>query len=271
MRFIKKDLMKVADSEKAKILQGFFKTGVGEYGEGNVFLGVSVPEQRRIARKHCGRIGMDGVEGLLCSGVHEERLVALLILVELFKENPKEVYDFYLGHAKFVNNWDLVDLSAPKIVGEYLLDKPKGKSSAVPEKFDFLNRKGSSQSDGKVHASHGGLVSVKRDWSVLYDLAKSDSLWERRIAIVSTFAFIRAGEFDDTLRIAKILLGDGHDLIHKAVGWMLREVGKRDEDLLRGFLRKHYDEMSRTTLRYAIERFPEDLRKSFLLGDYEGH
>ncbi len=231
MEIVRKELQEFADSEKAKILQRFFKTGSGQYGEGDVFLGVSVPKLRWIARKHWDRINMDEIEKMLRSNIHEKRLVALLILIELFKDNPKVVYNFYLRNLKGVNNWDLVDLSAPKIIGSYLLDK--------------------------------------KDRGILDELASSENLWEKRIAIVSTFTFIQDGEFDDCLRIAKVLLKDKHDLIHKAVGWMLREVGKRDEDLLREFLARHYNEMSRTTLRYAIERFGEDLRIKYLKGDYE--
>ncbi len=263
MEIIRNELREFADSEKAKILQGFFKTGIGQYGEGDVFLGVSVPNSRRVARSAVGRVGLDVIEELLKSEFHEERLVGVLILVELFKDNPKGVYDFYLRNSKGINNWDLVDLSAPKIVGGYLLGEPKEESSPREGRLPF--GKGSTSS-GKL--SFAGDLA-KRDRNVLYDLARSENLWDRRIAIVSTFAFIRAGEFDDTLRIAKVLLGDEHDLIHKAVGWMLREVGKRDVDLLREFLRENYSDLPRTTLRYAIERFGEDLRKKYLLGDYE--
>ena len=269
MEIVRKELRECADSEKAKILQGFFKTGKGDYGEGDVFLGVSVPNSRRIARGAVGRVGLEGVEELLGSEFHEERLVGVLILVELFasrddrglttEDRKKEIYDFYLRNSGGINNWDLVDLSAPKIVGAYLASEPKRKSSASLEKFSFA----------------GGLVDdvsedieVKRDRGVLYELALSENLWDRRIAIVSTFAFIRENEFDDTLRIAKVLLADEHDLIHKAVGWMLREVGKRDGDLLRKFLRENYSCLPRVTLRYAIERFPVDERVRWLRGDY---
>ena len=241
MRQIKRDLKKVADEEKAKILQGFFKTGPGQYGEGDVFLGVSVPNIRKVAKGAVERLSLNDVKKLLSSKVHEKRLVALLILIEKYKKlrfsefrdsgfrgfgGQKEVYDFYLENAKGVNNWDLVDLSAPNIVGDYLLER--------------------------------------KDRKILYRLAKSDNLWEKRIAIVSTFAFIRDGQFSDTLKISKILLKDKHDLIHKAVGWMLREVGKRDEKLLKKFLRDNYSGIPRTTLRYAIERFEEGERLGFL-------
>ncbi len=226
MRQIKRDLKKVADEEKAKILQGFFKTGPGQYGEGDVFLGVSVPNIRKVAKGAVERLSLNDVKKLLSSKVHEKRLVALLILIEKYKKDKDVVYDFYLENAKGVNNWDLVDLSAPNIVGDYLLER--------------------------------------KDRKILYRLAKSDNLWEKRIAIVSTFAFIRDGQFSDTLKISKILLKDKHDLIHKAVGWMLREVGKRDEKLLKKFLRDNYSGIPRTTLRYAIERFEEGERLGFL-------
>ncbi|MFH0711797.1 MAG: DNA alkylation repair protein [archaeon] len=231
MDIIKKELRKVAGAERVKNLQKYFRTGIGQYGEGDVFIGVSVPELRRIARKHWDRILLGDVEKLFMSEIHEERLVGILILVEKFasQEDREEIYNFYLKNLKGVNNWDLVDLSAPKIVGEFLLDG---------------NR------------------------SVLDELASSENLWERRIAIVSTFAFIRVGEFDDALRIGKVLLKDKHDLIHKAVGWMLREVGKRDEEVLKKFLRENYSDLPRITLRYAIERFGEEERKKWMRGDY---
>jgi len=226
MRFVNNDLKKFSDLEKAKILQGFFKTGPGQYGEGDVFLGVSVPNIRKVAKGAVERLSLNDVKKLLSSKVHEKRLVALLILIEKYKKDKDVVYDFYLENAKGVNNWDLVDLSAPNIVGDYLLER--------------------------------------KDRKILYRLAKSDNLWEKRIAIVSTFAFIRDGQFSDTLKISKILLKDKHDLIHKAVGWMLREVGKRDEKLLKKFLRDNYSGIPRTTLRYAIERFEEGERLGFL-------
>ena len=233
MRFVKKDLMKVANKEKAKILQRFFKTGKGQYGEGDVFLGISVPDQRAIAKKHWERLGINGIEKFLRSNIHEKRLVALLILIEKYNKSydgaKEALFKFYLKNTKYVNNWDLVDLSAPNIVGNYLLKR--------------------------------------KDRKILYKLAKSKNLWEKRISIISTFAFIKDEKFNDTLRISKILLKDKHDLIHKAVGWMLREVGKRDRKLLERFLKDNYSKLPRTTLRYAIERFPEGLRKKFLSGN----
>jgi 3-methyladenine DNA glycosylase AlkD len=235
MESVKKSLMEFADPNKAKILQRFFKTGKGQYGEGDIFLGVSVPNTRKVAKNAPKGLSLTNIRSLLESKIHEERLAALLILVDKFEkadENNKNIiYKFYLANAKNVNNWDLVDLSAPKIVGEYLLKN--------------------------------------KDRKILYKFARSINLWEKRISIISTFAFIRKKEFDDTLSISKILINDSHDLIHKAVGWMLREVGKRNQKILKKFLRENYSEIPRTTLRYAIERFPEDLRKKWLLGDYE--
>lgn len=226
LRELRSDLRKFADPAKAKTLQRFFKTGEGEYGEGDIFLGATVPDSRKVAKGHSG-LRMWEVEELLKSPVHEERLVAILILVEKFEAGEREkVAEFYLRHARKVNNWDLVDLSAYKILGERVMET--------------------------------------RDSSVLYRLAESENLWERRMAIVSTFAFIRRGVFRDTLKIAEMLLQDRHDLMHKAVGWMLREVGKRDEKALEGFLDRHAAGMPRTALRYAVERIPEARRKVYM-------
>lgn len=221
-------MKELSNPEKAKILQGFFKTGKGQYGEGDVFLGLVVPEQRKLVKRYWDSIGPQDLQILLNSRIHEERLIALLILVKKYEANEiarQLVFDFYLENTMNINNWDLVDLSAPNIVGKFLLDK-------------------------------------KRD--VLYDLVKSNNLWEKRISIISTFSFIRNKQFEDTLKISEILLNDKHDLIHKAVGWMLREVGKRDEKVLEDFLKKHYRAMPRTMLRYAIEKFPEEKRKKYL-------
>ena len=232
MKQFQKDLRKYSDKEKAKILQGFFKTGEGQYGEGDVFLGVSVPQIRTIAQNASGRLSFGELQKLLNSRIHEERLGALLILVDRYKGGDalekERIFKFYKTNTSRINNWDLVDLTAPNIVGDYLLE---------------------------------------RDKDLLYSLADSRNLWERRIAIISTFAFIRVGKFDDTLKIAEILMDDEHDLIHKAVGWMLREVGKRNIKILEKFLRDNYSSLSRTTLRYAIERFPEEQRKKWLLGE----
>ena len=227
---IKKDLQAESAPLKKKGLSRFFKTGKGEYGEGDIFLGVTVPKIRRVAKKYKD-VSLDEIRTLLRSLIHEERLTALLILVENFRKADEtektEIFNLYLKNTKYINNWDLVDLSASRIVGEYLKDKPV---------------------------------------DILYTLAKSKSLWERRIAIISTFQFIWEGRFAETLKISKILLTDRHDLIHKAVGWMLREVGKRSFKTEEGFLKKHYKKMPRTMLRYSIEKFPEKLRLRYLTG-----
>jgi 3-methyladenine DNA glycosylase AlkD len=225
---LKEDMENLADPEKAKILSRFFKTGKGQYGEGDVFLGIVVPKQRTVAKKYSG-LSLGEIGRLLTSKIHEHRFVALIILVNTYKnadeEDREKIVDFYLKQTRNINNWDLVDLSAPNILGEYLFDK---------------------------------------DRTVLFRLARSKNLWERRIAIMSTFAFIRKNDFKDTGRISELLLHDSHDLIHKAVGWMLREVGKRDLKTEEDFLERQYSLMPRTMLRYAIERFGVEKRKKFL-------
>lgn len=222
------ELQTHADPEKAKHLQRFFKTGPGEYAEGDLFLGISVPVLRKIAKKNIS-FSLQQIRPLIKSSFHEERALALYILVLQFEraepKAQKRIFDFYIKHRRFINNWDLVDVTAPQIVGSSLFE-------------------------------------AKRD--LLYKFSRSKGLWERRIAIISTFFFIRKGDFADTLRIARTLLNDPHDLIHKAVGWMLREMGKRDEALLEKFLKEHSAHMPRTMLRYAIERFPEKKRKRYL-------
>ncbi len=228
---LEQELQKAANKERATASQRYFKTGQGEYGEGDIFLGISNKYQREIAKKF-KETKISEIQELLNSEVHEKRQVALFILVEQFRkakeEQKKEIFEFYLKNAKKINNWDLVDLSAPNIVGNFLLDK---------------NRE------------------------ILYKLAHSENLWEKRISIISTAAFIRNNYFEDTIKISEILLKDKHDLIHKAVGWMLREIGKRDEDCLIKFLNENYKEMPRTMLRYAIEKFPEEKRKAYLNGE----
>jgi len=224
---------KAADPEKAAVLLRFFKTGKGEYAEGDRFLGLTVPATRGIARKYTG-LPLGAIKALLRSPWHERRLCALLLLEERFaKENGPgraRIYELYLAHTRYINNWDLVDLSAPGIVGEWLKTRSR---------------------------------------RPLYRLARSRDLWERRIAMIACFAFIYDGEAADALAIARLLLGDKHDLIHKAVGWMLREVGKRcSEKELSGFLRENYARLPRTTLRYAIERFPAGRRKAALRGEF---
>jgi 3-methyladenine DNA glycosylase AlkD len=228
---LREDLQKLANPEKAKILQRFFKTGKGEYGEGDVFLGINAPSIKEIASKY-KNLEFSDIEELLKSKIHEERIAALLILINRFSSGndkaKKEIYEFYLVNTKYINNWDLVDLSAAKIVGSWLADKEK---------------------------------------DVLYKLALSENVWERRIAIISTFDFIRKNKFRDTIDISKILLKDEHDLIHKAAGWMLREVGKREQDVLENFLKEYHKQMPRTTLRYAIEKFDPDTRRKYLRGE----
>ena len=226
--FVLKELQSVGTPEKAAHLQRFFKTGPGQYGEGDVFIGVVVPHTRSIAKANL-KISFAEVRKLLKSKYHEARLCALLILTERFKKadekDRKEIFDFYLKNTSCINNWDLVDLSCPTIVGEYLLEK---------------------------------------DRSILYELAESKCLWEQRIAVVSTYTFIRKGEFFDTLELAERLFTHKHDLMHKSVGWMLREIGKRDQFTLTDFLEKYAVKMPRTTLRYAIEHYPEQDRQYFL-------
>jgi 3-methyladenine DNA glycosylase AlkD len=229
---IQKYLRQFASKEKAKLLQGFFKTGPGQYGEGDKFLGVMVPNIRRTVKEFADA-PLAEVLILLRSPFHEERVLALLLLVHKFEKGDgdlrKRIYALYLKNTKYINNWDLVDLSAPKIVGPYL--------------------------DGGSR-------------SQLYRLVRSKSIWERRIAILATFPYIRKGDFVDALAISETLLDDDHDLMHKAVGWMLREVGKKDTAVLEGFLKQHYGRMPRTALRYAIERFPEAKRKRYLNGNF---
>jgi 3-methyladenine DNA glycosylase AlkD len=228
---IKKRLKQLANKQKAEILQRFFKTGPGEYGEGDVFIGVKVPDLRKVA-KNFQYIGIKDVVILLESAIHEERLLALLILVSKYVKGnetaKKEIYKLYLKKTTFINNWDLVDVTAQHIVGDYLMDKNK---------------------------------------SPLYRLTKSKDLWERRIAVMATFCFIKRERYEDTLKIAKILFNDKEDLIHKAVGWMLREIGKRNMVIEETFLKQHYKEMPRTMLRYAIEKFPEPKRQQYLKGE----
>jgi 3-methyladenine DNA glycosylase AlkD len=227
---IRKEIKKQANPKQAVILQRFFKTGKGEYGEGDIFYGIKVPVQRTIAKRFKD-LAFEDLKVLISAKVHEERLVAAFILVDQYKrgdeKKKKIVFDFYLKNRKGINNWDLVDLSAPKIVGAYLIDKEK---------------------------------------ELLYKFADSKNLWEKRIAIISTQTFIREHFFEDTLNISEILLQDKHDLIHKAVGWMLREVGNRDLETEEEFLKKHYKTMPRTMLRYAIEKFPEQKRIAYLRG-----
>ena len=227
---IQKKLNSLGNEDKAKKHQSFFKTGPGEYGEGDIFVGVTVPELRKLANEY-KTISLKEVKPLLQSPIHEERLLSLFLLIHRYSKGDepekKRIYELYLKNTNFINNWDLVDSSAGHIVGAFLFDKSK---------------------------------------KPLYDLVKSNNLWERRISIISTFYFIKHNKFSDTLKISKILLSDKEDLIHKAVGWMLREVGKRDMSVEENFLKKHYKNMPRTMLRYAIEKFPESKRQRYLKG-----
>jgi 3-methyladenine DNA glycosylase AlkD len=220
----------MGDAEQALILKRFFKTGPGQYGAGDKFLGIRVPAIRKLTQEYQD-LALDETVKLLHSSIHEARLLALLILICLYRKGnatrKKQIFSIYLGNTQFINNWDLVDVSAEHIVGTYLQDQSK---------------------------------------TILYRLALSEYLWERRIAIIATFHYIKQGDFSETLRLAEELLVDSHDLIHKAVGWMLREVGKRDLVTEELFLQNNYRLMPRTMLRYAIEKFPEDRRQQYLRG-----
>lgn len=272
---LRKDLERVADPVRAKNLQRYFKTGKGEYGEGDIFLGLTVPISRQIAKKY-NHLDIADIKKLLGSKFHEERLIALLILVEQFNKGDeagkKKIYNFYLKNTKCINNWDLVDLSSHEIVGGYLLDsirslneasEPDGNTSLICDK------KSKSTAERFVEKDFNKIM--KRSFregscpiNILYKLAKSKNIWERRIAVISTFEFIRNDYFDVSMELAEMLLQDEHDLIHKAVGWMLREVGKKDQKMEIKFLDKHYEKMPRIMLRYAIEKFPEKLRLNYL-------
>lgn len=220
-----RELRSYSTAEKREVLPRFFKTGKGEYGEGDRFMGVVVPDTRKVAKNH-NDVSWEVLEALLESEWHECRLCALVILVNRFKKQPDETLSFYLDHTKGVNNWDLVDLSAPYILGAYLVDKS--------------------------------------DREILYVLSASKNMWEQRIAIVSTLMLIRNSQFADTMKLAEGFLNIKHDLMQKATGWMLREVGKRDVGLLTEFLERYKAVMPRTMLRYAIEKFSPELRRYFL-------
>ena len=225
---IKKRLREYSDDKKAALLRRFFKTGPGEYAEGDIFIGVMVPYSRKVAKEYRD-ISLKEAEKLLRSAIHEERLAALLILVSKFQSageaGRSSIYRLYLKNHMFINNWDLVDLTAHHIIGGFLKDKDK---------------------------------------KPLYSLARSENIWKRRMSILATFHYIRENDFTEAMKIADMLLNDNEDLIHKAVGWMLREVGKRDRPLLESFLDKRHEKMPRTMLRYAIEKFPESRRQAYL-------
>ena len=222
----KSALSSFASPGRKKTCESFFKTGPGGYAEGDIFIGVRTPEIRAVAKEFT-TLSLDELSELISSKIHEERLLALFILISQFKKSPDRIYEFYLSHMDHVNNWDLVDQSAHYIMGAYLIDKDK---------------------------------------AILYDLAESENLWHRRIAMVATWWFIRNNQFDDVIKLARLLLKDKHDLMHKAVGWMLREMGKKDVSLLRDFLAEHRAIMPRTALRYSIERFDNEERMRYLKG-----
>ena len=227
---ITKRLLVLGNKERAAVSQRFFKTGPGQYGEGDVFIGIKVPVLRKLAKEYFD-LSLKDIKTILRSKYHEQRLLSLLVLVGQFAQGDqnkkKSIYQLYLENTEFINNWDLVDSSAHLIVGPSLMDQSK---------------------------------------APLYEMARSDLLWERRIAIMSTFHYIKNDKFNDTLKIAGRLLSDEEDLIHKAVGWMLREIGKRHLPSEETFLMKHYQKMPRTMLRYAIEKFPEPKRQRYLKG-----
>ena len=226
-------LKTLATEERRKVNEWFFKTGKGEYGYGDIFLGVTMPDIRRIAKKFSQEISLQELTELIRNPIHEVRLCALIILVNKYKkENSDKIYQYYMDHLTAINNWDLVDSSAPYIVGDYLYKHPE-KSK------------------------------------ILIDFSHSENLWVRRISIVSTFTFIKNNEFKTTLKIAKLLLHDNHDLIHKALGWMLREIYKRDERIIKLFLRQNYAQIPRTTLRYAIERMDKEERLLYFKGNFD--
>lgn len=227
---LRKELKKLSNKDRAVQSARYFKTGKGEYGEGDVFIGLNLVDVTQLAKKYKD-LTFPELQELLNSKIHEERTLALFVLKKRFEKETlkqKQIYEFYLKNTRNINNWDLVDISAPRIVGGYLIDKPK---------------------------------------DILFKLVRSKSIWERRIAVLSSFYFIKMGEYDISLKLAEILLSDREDLIQKAVGWMLREVGKRNLEAEENFLRKHHKEIGRTAFRYAIEKFPEEKRLKYLMGE----
>jgi len=226
------ELKSFASIERKKTNEWFFKTGKGEYSEFDQFIGVRVPDTRKIAKKHYKSLKLSDISKLINNKVHEVRHLGLIMLVNKYQQGEKEeVFNFYLANIQAANNWDLVDTTIPHTIGDYIFNH----QDKLP---------------------------------IIYKFAESANLWERRIAIVSTFSFIKQGEFIPTLKISKQLLNDTHDLIHKAVGWMLREVYKKDNEACKAFLKQNYAQLRRTTLRYAIERMPEDQRQCYLKGEF---
>jgi 3-methyladenine DNA glycosylase AlkD len=241
---ILKDLKKVSSRERATNATRFFKTGKGEYGEGDLFIGIRTPEIRKISKKYLEDLNLGDLDFFLHNKIHEYRLFALITLTYMYhrtgrikdcskrKEQREKIYKYYLENKRWINNWDLVDVSAPKIVGAFLKEKYEGRE--------------------------------EKDRSILYELVKSNNLWDQRIAIVSTYTFIKEGDFKEILEFSKQLISHEHDLIHKALGWMLREVGKKDETVLKTFLEDYANKMPRTMLRYSIERLNEKEREKYL-------
>jgi len=228
LQAIKQELQALADPQTAQHSQRFFKTGKGEYGEGDIFLGIRVPVIRQLAKKH-QQLPLDKIESLLHSNFHEQRLLALIMMVNLYKKSDtstqQQIFNSYINNVQYINNWDLIDTTTPHIIGAYLFDK---------------NRQ------------------------ILFDYAKSDNLWQRRIAVLACFYFIQLEDFSDFIKIAEMLVDDQQDLIHKAVGWMLREAAKRQLSITMNFLDQYAASMPRTMLRYALERFPADLKKEYM-------
>jgi 3-methyladenine DNA glycosylase AlkD len=230
---IKKELNSYSNSDKIEDFKRFFKTKKGEYGYGDKFLGIKVPNNRKVIKKYYKEISFDDTQKFISSPFHEERLFGFLTLVYKYKtktisnDEKEYIYSLFLNNIEHLNNWDLIDTTVPHVMGNYLLNQDK---------------------------------------ALLYDFAKSDNLWERRISIIATFEFIKNNSFQDTLDIADILINDKEDLIQKAVGWMLREVGKKDFEVLESFLNPRYKNMPRTMLRYSIEKFDENLRQSYIKG-----
>jgi 3-methyladenine DNA glycosylase AlkD len=283
MNPIIKDLQEVAKEEKISKFQSFFKTGKGEYGEGDIFIGISVPENRKVVKKH-KNASLEQIQELLQSKIHEHRLCGLLIMVDQYQKTKQkeDIFNFYLKNISRVNNWDLVDSSADKIIGAHIFQTDKHrlcgllimvdqyqKTKQKEDIFNFYLKNISRVNNWDLVDSSAdkiiGAHIFQTDKKLIYKLVESKNLWERRIAVISTFYFIKKGQFQDTLKIAEILLNDDEDLIHKAVGWMLREMGKKGgmEKLIE-FLDKNSQKMPRTMLRYSIEKLDEEQRRRYL-------
>jgi 3-methyladenine DNA glycosylase AlkD len=329
LKNLRLNLKNNSEKHKALIYQQFFKTRKGEYGEGDIFLGINVPKQRKIAKKYYN-ISLKEIQKLLNSKIHEERFIALIILIKKYetakkqnnKKEQKNIFEFYLKNTKNINNWDLVDVSAPKIIGDYLLNnrserkilfelakghtkfqiltgietrhgqkislqksfiehnKCEDNASVGPietghsqkislqKSFTEHNKCEDNASVGPIETGHGQRISSqqkqKKGYQRCPDCQRISSLWEKRISIISTLTLIKNNDFFEALKLSKMFLKEEHNLLHKATGWMLREIGKKDEKVLKKFLNKNYKKMPRTMLRYAIERFEEKERKKYL-------